>query len=464
MNSMLTQLLLGLIGAMTAALLGAGVWTYAQVRHEIIEITDFQLRQIAEALPPHIPTQTVAEAGGPEELIVVQLFDAAGELVYASHPDLVLPRQPGEGLLTVAGHGQQWRVYRMQQPDRQVLVAQTLASRDAMVIEVAVRTLLPFALLVPLLVALVWFVVWRSLRSLRMLTAALAARSAHSLEPLDVAMLAADLRPMAQALNELLEQLRAALGAQQAFIGNAAHELRSPLMALKLQLQLLERSSSPPKREAALARLHQGLDRATHLVRQLLNLARFERPMHADDLEVIDLRELAQHVVAELAAAAEDRRVDLGVLDEARTVHARTERESLRILLVNLVDNAVRYSAPQQRVDVIVSIDDHGCPLLQVLDNGPGIDPAERDRVFDRFYRGAEATHAAGSGLGLAIVRSISERIGAVVTLADNPLGSGLLASVRLHSSALTAPGARSALQPGAQRRETLDPARFAGR
>lgn len=436
MNTIRAQLLLWLLGGMLAALMGAGVWTYAQVRHEIIEITDFQLRQIAEALPPGMPTQTVAEAGGPEELIVVQLFEPEGRLAYVSHPEFLLPRLPGDGLITVDGHGQQWRVYRMHRQDHDIQVAQTLASRDAMVFDVAVRTLLPFAMLAPLLGVLVWFVVWRSLRSVRELTASLGSRSAHSLDPLDATGAAPELQPVVNALNGLLQRLRVALGAQQAFIGNAAHELRSPLMALKLQLQLLERSHTPQKRAAALAKLHQGLDRSTHLVRQLLNLARYDRPIQAGDLEVVDLRELAQGVVAELAGLAEDHRVDLGVIDGPQPLSALTERDSLRILLLNLIDNACRYSSTGERVDVLVSVDDDGCPVLQVLDNGPGVDPGERDRVFDRFYRG-EANRVAGSGLGLAIVRSIAERIGARVTLEGNPLGKGLLVTVRLSAASM---------------------------
>lgn len=415
------------------ALIGAGVWTYAQVRHEIIEITDFQLRQIAEALPPGMPTQTVAEAGGPEELIVVQLFESDGGLAYVSHPEFILPRLAGIGLATVESHGQPWRVYRVHRHNHEIQVAQTLASRDAMVFDVAWRTLLPFAMLAPLLAVLVCVVVWRSLRSVHRLTAALASRSAHSLDPLDGLDAAPELRPMVEALNRLLRQLHVALGAQQAFIGNAAHELRSPLMALKLQLQLLERSRTADKRAAAMARLHQGLDRSTHLVQQLLNLARYDRPILAADLDEVDLRELARSVVAELAGLAEDFRVDLGVIDDPQPVVAYTERESLRILLVNLIDNACRYSSADGRVDVLVSIDDRRCPTLQVLDNGPGIEPRERDRVFDRFYRG-ESSRVTGSGLGLAIVRSVAERIGAAVILEDNPLGAGLMVRVRLPS------------------------------
>ncbi len=434
-----TQLLLGLMGGVVVALTGAGVWTYTQVRHEVIEITDFQLRQIAEALPPGMPTQTVAEAGGPEELIVVQFFDDAGQLSYVSHPELALPLYPGTGLLTASAHGQQWRVFRMHRPGQLIQVAQTLASRDAMVLEVAVRTLLPFALLVPLLCMLVWFVVWRSLRSVRELTGLLGSRSAHSLDALEPAVVAPELRPIVEALNRLLAQLRIALGAQQAFIGNAAHELRSPLMALKLQLQLLERAHSPERRAAALGRLHQGLDRSTHLVRQLLNLARYDRPIRKEDLEVVELRELAQGVVAELAGMAEHHRVDLGVIDDdGRAVRALSERDSLRILLMNLIDNAVRYSPVDERVDVLVSVDESGCPTLRVLDNGPGIAPVDRDRVFDRFYRG-EGNRSTGSGLGLAIVQSIAERIGASVALADNPLGNGLLVTVRLPAGSLVA-------------------------
>jgi two-component system OmpR family sensor kinase len=233
---------------------------------------------------------------------------------------------------------------------------------------------------------------------------------------------------MLHALNDLLDRLARALEAQRAFVADAAHELRTPLTALKLQLQLAERAEPGPAQAAAFARLHQRLDRAAHLVAQLLALARQEPALEESAREELDLARLAREVVTEHDALAESRSIDLGVEIESGA-HVRGQRDGLRALLGNLVDNALRYTPAGGRVDVIVgALEDR--PALRVIDTGPGIPPEARERVFDRFHRGGEAG-APGTGLGLAIVKRVAERHGATVRLLDGPGGHGLEARIR---------------------------------
>jgi two-component system OmpR family sensor kinase len=236
----------------------------------------------------------------------------------------------------------------------------------------------------------------------------------------------------------LLGRLDRALGSQRAFIADAAHELRTPLTAVHLQAQLAERAQTESERARALVELRAGLDRATHLVEQLLALAREEPGLSERPFAPVNLTELAHHVIAEYAAIAAARRVDLGMVDKggaAADTVVTGDAAGLRVLLANLVDNAVRYAPAEGRVDVAVRRIE-GEVTLEVRDNGPGIPAAERVRVFDRFYRvprhGAQGLP--GSGLGLAIAKRIAERHDAQIALASGipgPSGEGLSVSVR---------------------------------
>jgi two-component system OmpR family sensor kinase/two-component system sensor histidine kinase QseC len=241
-----------------------------------------------------------------------------------------------------------------------------------------------------------------------------------------------EVAPVVQSLNALLQRLERSLGAQRAFVADAAHELRSPLTALKLQLQLLRRAPDEATRAAALDGLGAGIDRAARLVEQLLTLARSEPATGA--LERVDVAELVRGVIADMHAFALARGSDVALDAPPEAVEILGDRAALVALARNLVDNALRYAPAGTRVDVAVAReDDHA--LLRVDDAGPGIPAAERERVFDRFYR--RASDEGGSGLGLAIVRSVAERHGATVTLADAP-GGGLRVTVRFQAVAAT--------------------------
>jgi two-component system OmpR family sensor kinase len=233
-----------------------------------------------------------------------------------------------------------------------------------------------------------------------------------------------------QALNDLLARLRAALERERAFMADAAHELRTPLTALHLQTGMVARASDANEREAALSTLGSGVQRAIRLVEQMLALARQE-PRADTERVPVRLDDLAREVVAELVPLADAGRIDLGIA-VAQPATVAGDADALRTLLRNLVDNAVRYTPPGGRVDLSVEAPVPEPPTgarLTVTDDGPGIAPSERARVFDRFYR-RPGTAPPGSGLGLAIVKAIADAHGASVQLADGPDGKGLAVSV----------------------------------
>ncbi|HYH42040.1 MAG TPA: HAMP domain-containing sensor histidine kinase, partial [Burkholderiales bacterium] len=212
------------------------------------------------------------------------------------------------------------------------------------------------------------------------------------------------------------------------FTADAAHELRTPLTALRLQLQLAERAATEEERRAAFAALRAGLQRTTHLVEQLLTLAREEPGAARAAVETFVVGVLAADVVGLYAPIAEQKRIDLGLARTDPELTIRAEREAIKTVLSNLIDNAVRYTPPDGTVDVS-AVRGPRAVEIEITDTGPGIPPAERERVFDRFYR-RPGSDVPGSGLGLAIVRTIADRHGATVTLDSGDGGRGVTARI----------------------------------
>jgi two-component system OmpR family sensor kinase len=278
----------------------------------------------------------------------------------------------------------------------------------------------------------VWVIIGRGLRPLRRVTSALDTRHPEALDPLPDQRLPLEVQPLVRALNGLLQRLATALDIQKAFVADAAHELRTPLAAVQIQSQLVARAKDDAARSEAIADLQAGVTRATRLAEQLLALARSE-PDGLAVTDAIDLRALLQDCVLTYTPLAQDRGVDLGIeASEAATVIG--DPESLRVMFNNLVDNATKYTPRGGRVDVSLHVED-GHPVVRIADSGPGIEPAERERVFDRFYRAGAGetrvrTDVAGSGLGLAIVRRIATQHHAAVSLDRSPAG-GLQVNVR---------------------------------
>jgi two-component system, OmpR family, sensor kinase len=218
-------------------------------------------------------------------------------------------------------------------------------------------------------------------------------------------------------LNRLLGRVAAAFASQRDFVADAAHELRSPLTALSLQLQLVERARDDAERTVATLRLRAAIDRATHLVSQLLTLARNEPAGLPVNAAPAELGAIAREAVGDVQPLAQQRRIRVE-LDAPGAVPVQADAEALRILVRNLLDNAVRYSPEDSTVQVRALRNPGGHAVLEVADQGPGIAPSDRPRAFARFYRAPDASEG-GSGLGLAIVKAIAERHGAKVALED---------------------------------------------
>jgi two-component system, OmpR family, sensor kinase len=309
-----------------------------------------------------------------------------------------------------------------------IQVSQPARIREELAVAMAVRTMLPLLVLLPVLIVLIWITVGRGLKPLNDIASAVALRSAADLQPLHEDHLPREVKPLVAALNELLARMSRTLSVLRSFIADAAHALRTPLTAVRLQTQIAERAPTEPARAAAFEQLKGGIERATRLVEQLLTLARNEPEAVQQPLAMVNLVDVARRVVMEQAPIADAKDINLG-LETTRDVEVMGDAAALQAMLGNLVDNAIRYTPPGGAVDVRASSGERGARLT-VADTGPGIAPGERERVFDRFYRG-DTLGETGSGLGLAIVRTIAQRHRASIALGDGPSGRGLEVAVR---------------------------------
>lgn len=429
MRSIRQQLLIGLFWLGLGSSTVMGLALYKSLREEANELSDQQLRQIAAGLPPVLNAASDRPAeGDPEEPFCLQAWDQQGRLLYASPAARALPRAAGDGFSAVRVDGHGWRLFGAHQAGRFVQVSQPRSVREALAGRMVLHVMLPLTIFIPILGILIYLIVGRALRPLERMAQAVAGRSPHALQPLELDGLSPDVRPVLVALNGLLAKIEQAMVAQRDFVADAAHELRSPLTALKLQLQLAERAGGDAARAAAFAKLHERLDRASHLVRQLLTLARHEPGPAAPRFSAVDLHQLAQRAVADHSTYADSKTIDLGVEARSASVMIEGDAEGLGVLLNNLVDNALRYTQQGGQVDVLAGVV-RGRAILQVRDNGPGVPVPARGRLFDRFYR-PDGNVVWGCGLGMAIVKNVADAHKAEIALGEGEAGVGFRITV----------------------------------
>lgn len=424
--------------ALGAALLVGG--SYVALSHEMGEVFEDNLKQVALAVanhhgsygvaasPPRLAQQLpkVYEEYGKFEFVTA-VWDRQGKRLHSSDPAVPLPFLSRSGLTQVEAGGERWYIYTIVLEDGIVQAAQRVSERETLSRESASELILPAAVLLAVIAVLLTLALRRGLEPLSRAAADVAARSAEALHPIPLGSHPPELHLLVGATNDLMARLGTALAMQRHFLADAAHELRTPITALRLQLQLLERAADDKQRDLAMAELRAGVERAQHLVGQLLQLSRMGPDAPALVRKPVSLGDLARTAVAHFSARADERGLDLGAVASGEPI-VQGDSHQLAILLNNLVDNALRHSPAGGRIDVAARVED-GHPTLVVTDNGPGIAPSERRRVFDRFYRAAP-NGTGGSGLGLAIVKAVAEQHGAAVVLDDAP-GGGLRVTVR---------------------------------
>ncbi len=422
------KLLVALLSALVLVGLAASGATWLAVRREANQLFDYQLEQMALSLRD----QTLHRPPGffpslDDYDFIVQVWNSEGGLVYLSNHELLLPER-GDGFENVSVNGRDWRLFTLSQADKRIQVAAPFSLRQDRASAMALRILLPIAAAIPLFGLLIWLLVGHELKPLETIARAIRKRVPSSLEPLPDAGLPDEVRPMVTELNALLERLREAIGTLKGFTADAAHELRSPLAALQLQIQLVERARSTEEVAEALEALRAGARRASHLVEQMLTMARLEPEAAQAAPAEVDLRQVVAEVVQELEPLADAKGVALA-LAGAEPARVAGQAHALRILARNLADNAIRYTPAGGRVELQLRRE-AGRAVLEVRDTGPGIPAQERERVFDRFYR-LPGSGNRGSGLGLAIVKQVAAAHRAEVSLGEADHGKGLRVMVR---------------------------------
>lgn len=445
MTSLRIRLIVLMGMAIVLAALLQGALAYRNALEEADTLFDYQMRQTALALRAGLPVDAHAASPllPPEDEnheFIVQVWTNEGLRIFESAFGAALPQMAVLGFADVPVRGTTYRVFSLQSPAQVIQVAQNLQVRRQMARTLAWRTVWPIALLAPLLALAVWWVVGHALRPVERVRRELAGRSAASLTPVHEGDLPQEVQPLVRELNLLFARVQQAFESQQHFVADAAHALRSPLQALKLQLQGLQRAPDEAARQRAQQRLAAGIDRAAQLVDQLLLLARedAQQAARSSAAPVVDLAPLVAQQLMDMAASAQAQGVDVGLAEgSAPTARVRAEPASLQVLLGNLLDNAIKYTPAGGQVDVRLvllpaSVDGPAQVELRVEDSGPGIPAAERARALERFVRaeGAAASGVPGSGLGLAIVQTIAQRQGAQVELLESATLGGLCVRV----------------------------------
>ncbi|QIL71622.1 two-component sensor histidine kinase [Diaphorobacter sp. HDW4B] len=435
------RLLLFICAAIALTALLQAAFAYRNALAQTDTLFDYQMQQTAFALRAGLPVDAKGRAQGtPAEdenhEFIVQVWTNEGLRIFESALGAALPQNAVLGFSDVPARRTMYRVFSLQTRSQVIQVAQDMRVRRELARDAAWQSLLPIALLAPLLALVVWWVVRSSLAPVQRVRRDIASRRPQDLSPVATEGLPDEVLPLVNELNELLARMQRAFEAQQHFVADAAHELRSPLAALRLQVQGLQRAPDDASRAQAASRLVSGIDRATKLVEQLMVLARQEESAASGAVHLpVRLDEIATQAVVDAAPFAAQRHIDLG-LPEADAVTVSGQADALRVLMRNLIDNAIKYTPEKGTVDVRVQARASEAWLI-VDDSGPGIPEDQRADAMRRFHRAVQegAAQVQGSGLGLAIIETIARAHGASVSLETAPELGGLRVVVRMPCS-----------------------------
>ncbi|HKU17444.1 MAG TPA: ATP-binding protein [Steroidobacteraceae bacterium] len=438
MKSLRKRLLAWLVPVFLTVAVISTVWTYYMFGSMVSWFMDNQMRVLADS--------HAAETVGPPTLrsltdhsvdkgdLIIQIWDAKGGLLASSYPSLALPLQSGEGFKDVRIGSRPWRVYVLHTPERTVQSVQCLQFRSHVINKQALQAGLPIALLIPISAWLVWFGICGALRRLSAVARVAAAQDENTIGELPTEGVPSEIKPLVTAVNTLLARLRDAFASQRRFVQDAAHELRTPITAMTLQLENVKACVKDAEVSEQVAQFEAGLKRTKRLIEQLLRLARQEATAKADAASNVELEGFLRELISDLMPCADHRSIDLGLsVDVAATVRANPHE--LRSLLHNLLDNALRYSPDHGVVDVRLFADG-GTAVVEIADTGPGIPVDLLPRVFDRFFR-IEGTDTEGSGLGLAIAKHAADRNHIDLRLTNRTDRSGLVARTTFSAATL---------------------------
>ena len=411
----------GWIAAVIAVLaLAAGVFSFGMAFQEANELQDDQLHQIAILANSHNLLLSPRDAAAidteidPESRVILQVLQPADATSKPGNSTLDLPGNLPDGIQTVTVNDETWRILvKPLDTGIRIAVGQQTSVRNEIARNSAMRTLLPFVILIPILLLLVSELIRQMFKPVKQLALDLDQRDPQDLREVAHDHVPSEIHPFVIAINQLLSRVAQSMAVQRRFLADAAHELRSPLTALSLQAERLASSDLSTQARQRLDALQSGLQRSRQLLDQLLSLARAQESVK-DQSVTVSVRRIVHQVMEDLMPLAQAKNIDLGMVGEKDT-NLRVSEIDLKTLLKNLLDNAIHYTPKDGRIDLHIR-SFMGRKILQIEDTGPGIPEEERERVFDPFYR-ILGNDEVGSGLGLSIVKAIADRLGAEVTL-----------------------------------------------
>lgn len=416
-----------------------GVMVRMTVHQQQSNLLNYQLEQVARALILSDLQGTVQTWDSDPALhLDVQIWDAEGMLLYRSSDLINVTLDTPPGLSAVRSGSQsdavKLKVFTLSNWQRTVQVMQAQDLRDELHMDAELQVLIPAMLVMLVGAILVAMTIRKELEPIRELDAELSRRDASSLQPVTLPHAPAELASVVGTLNRLLLQLETSLQAHKRFIANAAHELRTPITALSLEVDNLLRGQDQSQMLATAARLKMGTQRAQHLLQQMLTLARLEARIQPRPRVAVDLQQLTQQSMMDLSALASHRGIEFE-LDASGSATVQGDPDDLRLLLDNLLGNALKFSPPESIVKLNLT-QQRQAVILELSDSGPGIAPHLRERILLPFVRVDAAVE--GAGLGLSIVQEVVLNHGATLSLESPPDDKGLLVRVSFpcHASA----------------------------
>lgn len=410
---------------LTALAIFASAFSYYSARSEAWSILDFQLQQISRIVGDGSGIESAESAGGAsDEVVAIRIGYTDGREPVTNDVSVRFPDAPMAGLSTFMSNQVEWRVYTYRGRGRTVMVAQRTVERDELAADAAWNSAWPFLVAVPLSWMAAYWLVGAIMERLQSIAVKVETLSVEDTEPLPIADAPLEVRPLIAAINRAFNRVRETLDQQRAFLADAAHELRTPVTALSLQIGNLRHAMTVSDREAAIIELEAGVNRAAQVATQLLRLARSESGGIDGRTGAVTEASLAvQECLGRLLPLADAKSIDIGVVRYEPCV-VRIDAAELATILDTILENALRYTPEGGQVDLAV-LRENQIAIVTVTDNGPGIPKHLKGRVFDRFFR-VDSSAVEGSGLGLAIARNLVSRNGGTISLEDNPAGLGL--------------------------------------
>lgn len=432
-------LLVSLLASVTVASAITAIGNYLVDEHVVQPSLDSQLIEVVKLIDilaesaqkskyihETILTDIKATLTVAEQNFLFRVWDSSGKPILQStnlYPELKSIRA---GFSDQMLDGKDWRMYVVIDEKRglRIAVGQTYLTRTQLADDIARSNAYILLVTYPIFGFLVWIIITLALRSVTRVTSEISNRASTYLAPVNMRHIPIEIEPLVSELNKLFIRLRLAFERNKRFSADAAHELRTPLAALKTQSQVALKAENEEERNASLYKVIQGVDRCSHVVTQLLTLSRLGEEKALSDIKPIDLHKLATEIIAYLVPFALDKNIEIELTSQPEVAIIYGNDAALGILIRNIVDNAIRYTNSGDTIKVEI-IDTSSSIIFRVTDNGPGIPAELRERVFERFFR-IPGSNAAGSGLGLAIVSQIAELHKAKIILSTPASGQGL--------------------------------------